>query len=606
MKKISVTRSTLFVCLLLVIGLSALTCPTFGASYYVSTTGNDDASGTSSETAWRSITKVNSRSFSPGDSILFKKGGTWREQLRVSSSGTEGNHITYGAYGEGDRPEILGSAAVSNWTNVSGNIWVSVVPNSLDNPRTEGYDPAEIFFEMSDGNVVWGVYQTYDSSFSELQQEYDWTWSGGLIYVWAPSNPVSRYSEVEVPQLTRTILLLDHDYVTITGLAVKYVIDSGISDNYSTPRELHGLHVTHCEVAYIGRKDGAAAYGLNVHHSDSYYAYNEIHNCGRRGISLTMYQTESSIQRNVVIEHNHLHHGWHTTGLDCNSAGPHIIENIVFRNNLVEGDPAIVLGGVNSNSNHVFIANQSGGSGTIRDFYFYNNIFTWASGSSIKSESVSRVYVHHNTFFNFNPSLANWQAHVYTSGITAEYVVVNNIFHDNAADNRWTAIKVDAGDTGHMTVDRNLYYQSGEGKRFWWVNGGASYYDYQWDAYKAATGNDRNSPAPSNPLFTDPDADFSLQEGSPARHQGITVGWINSGYAGKPMNSPPDLGALQYQAAIEGDIDGNGNVTLEDAILGLRIMTGDQTQGVITGSDVNGDSFVGLAEVLFVLSSLAD
>lgn len=43
-------------------------------------------------------------SFQPGDSILFKRGETWEEQIVVPSSGTEGNVITYGSYGTGAAP----------------------------------------------------------------------------------------------------------------------------------------------------------------------------------------------------------------------------------------------------------------------------------------------------------------------------------------------------------------------------------------------------------------------------------------------------------------------------------------------------------------------
>jgi parallel beta-helix repeat protein len=73
----------------------------YAATYYVDVTnGNDPNDGLSPETAWKTINKVNSMNFYPGDSILFKRGEIWREQLNVRSSGKEGNPITFGAYGE--------------------------------------------------------------------------------------------------------------------------------------------------------------------------------------------------------------------------------------------------------------------------------------------------------------------------------------------------------------------------------------------------------------------------------------------------------------------------------------------------------------------------
>src|ERR1017187_2398343 len=78
-----------------------------GTTYYVSncgTIGNDSNNGTTTSTPWLTIAKVNGRSFSPGDSILFESGCTWREQLNPPSSGSAGNLIAFGAYGSGAVP----------------------------------------------------------------------------------------------------------------------------------------------------------------------------------------------------------------------------------------------------------------------------------------------------------------------------------------------------------------------------------------------------------------------------------------------------------------------------------------------------------------------
>ncbi len=96
----------------------------WGATYYVSTTGNDSNSGTSESSPWKTISKINSSSFQPGDSILFKRGEVWREQLVVPSSGSSGKPITFGAYGSGEKPKILGSvnlSSSSNWQTYTSN-----------------------------------------------------------------------------------------------------------------------------------------------------------------------------------------------------------------------------------------------------------------------------------------------------------------------------------------------------------------------------------------------------------------------------------------------------------------------------------------------------
>ena len=83
----------------------------YSTVYYVDATNGDDSKdGLSEANAWKTISKVNGSSFNRGDSILFKRGEEWREMLIIPSSGSSGNPITFGAYGSGDNPLILGSA----------------------------------------------------------------------------------------------------------------------------------------------------------------------------------------------------------------------------------------------------------------------------------------------------------------------------------------------------------------------------------------------------------------------------------------------------------------------------------------------------------------
>jgi hypothetical protein len=91
-----------------------------GTTYYVDNcvvTGNDSNNGTSTSTPWLTIAHVNSYSFNPGDTILFRSGCTWREALTPGQSGTAGNPITFGAYGSGANPIISGANVFSSWTS---------------------------------------------------------------------------------------------------------------------------------------------------------------------------------------------------------------------------------------------------------------------------------------------------------------------------------------------------------------------------------------------------------------------------------------------------------------------------------------------------------
>ena len=86
-----------------------------GPVYYVdAVNGNDDNSGLTLETAWRSVAHVNQQSFDSGDTILFKRGATYDDAtLAPSSSGASGAPITFGAYGTGAKPLFRGSDEVA-------------------------------------------------------------------------------------------------------------------------------------------------------------------------------------------------------------------------------------------------------------------------------------------------------------------------------------------------------------------------------------------------------------------------------------------------------------------------------------------------------------
>ena len=72
-------------------------------TYYVSPSGSDSVSGTSSSTPWQTISKVGSKAYNPGDQILFQGGQTFYGNLWIGSysAGTSANPITISSYGSG-------------------------------------------------------------------------------------------------------------------------------------------------------------------------------------------------------------------------------------------------------------------------------------------------------------------------------------------------------------------------------------------------------------------------------------------------------------------------------------------------------------------------
>jgi hypothetical protein len=92
-----------------------LGAPLCAATYYVdSVQGSDSNHGTSPREPWKSLDKVNSTSFRPGDRILFKCGSAWEGQLAPKASGIEGAPIVVESYGQGAGPRIDGAGRVED------------------------------------------------------------------------------------------------------------------------------------------------------------------------------------------------------------------------------------------------------------------------------------------------------------------------------------------------------------------------------------------------------------------------------------------------------------------------------------------------------------
>ena len=104
MKKITCLLSA---CLLLLVLAS---CSEFSTTYYLdAANGNDNQSGLSESNAWKSLYKLRDVKLNPGDRVLLKRGNTFQGELEISGQGTSDNRIYIEAYGEGDKPCIVGN-----------------------------------------------------------------------------------------------------------------------------------------------------------------------------------------------------------------------------------------------------------------------------------------------------------------------------------------------------------------------------------------------------------------------------------------------------------------------------------------------------------------
>ena len=113
-----------------------------GTTYFVSTSGNDSNTGTSSSAPWRSLSKVNSKTFQPGDTIRFESGDSWVGQLWPKGSGTDGAPIAIDSYGTGAKPKIAGQGNVSDAVRLFNQQYWEIrnldVSNAVPTGTTDG------------------------------------------------------------------------------------------------------------------------------------------------------------------------------------------------------------------------------------------------------------------------------------------------------------------------------------------------------------------------------------------------------------------------------------------------------------------------------------
>lgn len=182
------------------------------AEYYVdSMAGNDSAVGTSAQTAWKTLAKVNAATLTPGDSVLMKRGSTWRETLMPPAGGQKDKPITFAPYGQGPRPLILGSddrSGQANWKADGENLWY------LANVTWgEDKDRGMIFHD--------GLGCQRRSGKDKLAAEWDWSYDTKTrqLHVRLGHNPGQHAIEL----LQRNgIGFCPAPFITVRGLEIAY------------------------------------------------------------------------------------------------------------------------------------------------------------------------------------------------------------------------------------------------------------------------------------------------------------------------------------------------------------------------------------------------
>ena len=441
-------------------------------------------------------------------SLLFKRGCTWREEFTLNVYGTSGHPFTIGAYGAGDLPKFYGSTQVSTWSDETGNVWSAAC----------AADPVSVWFVLPTGAIIWGHEVANKAA---CVAEYDWAWvdADDKLYVYAASDPDSRYTSVEKP--TR--------YTCIYGNAKSYVtvqyLDTAFCWLTADARSIFfyggdGCIVEYCKAHHngdLGDGSDSMGNGILVYNNDGcIIRHNETFENGRRGIAA--FTNNSATMNDAVIEHNESYNNYHAQ-ID-HFLGSGEMDNMITRFNLCYLNADYGAHGQGASNTHgIYFQSDNAGIDITAPKIHYNVVHHMNQDSLIAlTKRVINAEIFNNTVYGaFTGS--TWSPGIDLRAATVTATIKNNIGMDCVAGCLRTV-----EDDSVLACDNNLWYQSG---------GGAAPYvdaevgDYHFDdfaAYKAATGWDENG-LWEDPKFADAENnDFSLAADSPCINAAADVG----------------------------------------------------------------------------------
>lgn len=193
----------------------------FATNYYVSVTGNDSNNGTTTATPWKTIGKVNTQSFAPGDNLYFKGGEIFSGNIyldnndgnnsltifKISSYGTGSAIINAGnSYGvfayntQGIRIEnlILNGSGMNTNTNDGLNFYADLAGNvklkgvSFDNLEVKNFGKTGVKIGSWNGNTG------YENLVLNNLKVHDNLWDGILVYGYIGYNNYVGYPHKNV------------------------------------------------------------------------------------------------------------------------------------------------------------------------------------------------------------------------------------------------------------------------------------------------------------------------------------------------------------------------------------------------------------------------
>jgi parallel beta-helix repeat protein len=444
-------------------------------TYYISNSGDDGDNGTSTSTPWKTLDKVNAFTFSKGDNILFKRGDTWYGTITVSNSGADGNPITYGTYGTGEKPIITGFTTITDWINEGNGIWSKVISSESQTNMVTINGKNTGMGRYPNTGKPYLTYESFNTSISitdnQLSGTPDWT---GADLIKRPEDWV--WERCKITNHSGTTITYDDPYANYTGHAGNgYFIQNDLRTLDQVGEWYHDYASTGKFYMYFG-SETPSSYTVKVATKKSL-----ITNAGKQYVEIRNLDIQGSIQD--AVYNSSLSNNFTIQNCDISFAGDYGVK-INSQNGLVDGNSiydcnqgavrgmsamvnvtnnnihriGLIVGSSKLYYNAIMIANDK------NDVLIqYNNIDS-VGGCGVRADGQNLVIK--NNFVNYTCLVLNDFGGIYTGGnqpgtFIDHNIVLNTIGNANGGNTAVSiseGIYLDSGMSGSTLIDPAGHY----------------------------------------------------------------------------------------------------------------------------------------------------
>lgn len=269
-----------------------------GTTYYISDKGDEFNEGTSPDEAL-TIDAVNTLYLLPGDAVLFERGSVFRPKKPLMPH----DDVYYGAYGEGEKPQILGSlrdyADPSIWTSEDGVIWKTVLPL--------GAGGGNVIFNNGEAVAIRKL------TLEEIRKDGDYYFDSQnqtLYLKLNQYNPGHYFNNIEIANIkfifrasgSGPLVLVSNIY--IENLCLKYPSTHAFSLNFG-----ENITIKNCDISWVGG-DWYGNQGTRLGNAIEFWAIAKGHNVSNNYMhqiydaAVTFQGTSYNDYTDITIENN--------------------------------------------------------------------------------------------------------------------------------------------------------------------------------------------------------------------------------------------------------------------------------------------------------------